>query len=353
MKHILIAPLDWGLGHATRSSFIAEKLLNHGFKVSVAADDHGLQLFQEVFGDRVNYIQNGPQPYNINYQGKSLAFSLARQLPQIQRVSREENMWLHKNASKLQLDGVVSDNRFGLYHNEIPSVYVSHQLMIKSYGLEPITNWIHHRIIKKFDACWVPDNAEKPNLSGKLGHNKHGLNHVKYIGFLNRFEGLETNSSTENLDILVIASGPEPQRSKFVSLSADVLQNVPGKKLILGAKKGPVTAGQVAKVAYRSHASAKALKGLIENAETILCRPGYTGLMELTPYGKQLILVPTPGQTEQVYLGKRLDKLGLATRIKQSELTEESVLAALAKKTSFKIDNQEPDWAELFKLFEG
>jgi len=55
---------------------------------------------------------------------------------------------------------------------------------------------------------------------------------------------------------------------------------------------------------------AEALKG----AETVVCRSGYSSLLDLAALGQRAVLIPTPGQPEQVYLAKHwATRFGMAT----------------------------------------
>jgi UDP-N-acetylglucosamine:LPS N-acetylglucosamine transferase len=47
-----------------------------------------------------------------------------------------------------------------------------------------------------------------------------------------------------------------------------------------------------------------ALNELLNNSEYIVARSGYSTIMDLLAVKKNAILIPTPGQTEQEYLGQ-------------------------------------------------
>jgi UDP:flavonoid glycosyltransferase YjiC (YdhE family) len=48
-KKVLIAPLNWGLGHASRDLEIINQLLNENFEVIIGADKAPLLFLQEHF----------------------------------------------------------------------------------------------------------------------------------------------------------------------------------------------------------------------------------------------------------------------------------------------------------------
>jgi hypothetical protein len=85
-----------------------------------------------------------------------------------------------------------------------------------------ITSKIHQTIIKKISECWVPDLDGTINLTGKLGHVNHPNLKTKYIGPLSR---LKKKLVPKKYDLLVILSGPEPQRGMLEKhLKAEIVK---------------------------------------------------------------------------------------------------------------------------------
>ena len=80
-----------------------------------------------------------------------------------------------------EIDGVISDNRFGLYSEEVPCVFMSHQLRIQAPYFQDFIQRMNFKHIKKFDACWVPDD-EQHTLSGKLTFGITTPFPTKYLG---------------------------------------------------------------------------------------------------------------------------------------------------------------------------
>ncbi len=351
--HVLISPLDWGLGHATRSTVIAEWLLEEGFKVSVAGDQVSLEIFQESLGSRVSFVEGMPA-YQVKYHPKGLMVSLLQQAAQIWSVARKENKWIREVAPKLGLTGLISDNRFGLFHPEIYSVYLSHQINIRAYGFESLAKLIHRRVIQKFDACWIPDYPGKDSLSGSLSRGYEGFESFEYIGWLNRLEKFNEVDSQERYKAVVLGSGPEPARGLFLEKMAKILEEIEGDHLLLEGKPGQTKRRKEGNLSWISHLGGEELKSKLKAAEFIITRPGYTSLMELAEMNKSLILVPTPGQTEQMYLGKRLDQQGRARQISERKLNAISLKAAMQGKYSF-YQSHPPkvDLEKLFKPFLG
>ena len=133
-----------------------------------------------------------------------------------------------------------------------------------------------------------------------------------YMGVLSRWE----NKMQEQIDLikneiefLAIVSGPEPQRTLFEQQIWEQ-GNAIGKKFLMVA--GLPNQSSYHKISPHGecyhHLDSEALAKQIKSAKYIVCRGGYTSLMELNSFQKKLILVPTPGQTEQEYLAAHWSK---------------------------------------------
>jgi UDP:flavonoid glycosyltransferase YjiC (YdhE family) len=308
---ILVAPLDWGLGHATRCIPIIRELLRRGVRVIIASSGSQRALLEMEFPG-LEYLDI--PGYEIRLQsGFLLQWGLILRIPSVLRQIRRENQWLSALMGKMEIQGVISDNRYGLYHENLPSVFITHQLYVQS-GLgflkrtgewidRKIMNW-NYRFIKKFSICWVPDYEFDFGVAGKLSHPPQlPPVPVRYIGTLSRFQMLEKGIIKNPL--LVLVSGPEPQRTVFeenifrqlVSYprSAIVVRGLPGAEISI-----PFISSEVR---IYNHLPAKDLHRLMTDSETIITRGGYSTIMDLVQLKKSAILIPTPGQTEQEYLG--------------------------------------------------
>ncbi|RYF90970.1 MAG: glycosyl transferase family 28, partial [Chitinophagaceae bacterium] len=214
---ILVAPLDWGLGHATRCIPIIYTLIRNGARVLLAGEAATEQLYRKEFPTLTFLPLKG---YRVQYARKKQHFNLKllSQLPRLQRLISYEHRWLKKVVAEHNIDAVISDNRPGLYHPHIPCVYITHQLFIEtgSSWLTALAQKIHYSFINRFTECWVPDVAGSNSLAGKLSHPKKlPLVPVLYVGCLSRFtQGVQEKSTR----LLVLLSGPEPMRSIFEKL---------------------------------------------------------------------------------------------------------------------------------------
>ena len=236
---------------------------------------------------------------------------MALQLPRILLRSYQEQRWLKKVVHQYSINAVIADNRFGLFHSTIPTVYITHQLLIKTGNRfsEKILQQIHSWIIRKYTHCWVPDFEGKENIAGELSHPAHCPSNVQYIGCLSRLSPM--NNPVKKFDLMLLLSGPEPQRSIFEKLLLGQLKHYSGKVLLVRGlpenigKEGNAT-DESAKLTIQDYLGAAQLNEAIQQAEMVICRSGYTTIMDLIKIGQKAILVPTPGQTEQEYLAHHL-----------------------------------------------
>ncbi len=260
------------------------------------------------------------EPYDIKYSKfLPLSIKLLLDSPRIFSVIKKERLQLKQIIKDYQIDVVISDNRFGLHDKRVECIYITHQLNIKAGIFSGIANKIHHHFIKQFNTVWVPDyEDENKCLAGKLSRNKSLLN-VKYIGTLSR---LFVGDKIENqYDYLCLLSGPEPLRTRFeeqlikqANLSDKNFCIVRGttKELKSFANKN---------VTVFDLPNAKELSQLIVNSTIVVCRSGYSTLMDLHHLHKtNCILVPTPGQDEQEYLAMYWEQKFAAKVIQQKDL---------------------------------
>lgn len=305
---ILIAPLDWGLGHVTRCIPIIEILRNNNFKVIVAANEKQQNVLKTEF-DNISFVYL--EGYNIQYSQKKYFFSLKiiLQIPKIITRIYKEKKWLINFIGKEKVDLIISDNRFGFFHKTIPSIFITHQLTIKApyKWLEKLIQKINYQYINKFTACWVPDNQINDSAAGLLSHpKKMPTISVHYIGLLSRFN--DKNIAKNKYDVCILLSGPEPQRTVFENILLPQLQNTKLNILFLRGLPNSVETIENSFVEILNHLPQEALQNAICGSNIIIARSGYTTVMELLSLQKKSILVPTPGQTEQEYLADYLKK---------------------------------------------
>jgi len=319
MLKVLVAPLDWGLGHATRCIPIINELINQGCTVIIAASGPQKVILQEEFPD-LSFV--GSPGFRLKYR-KNRAFTLLEiifTLPKILIGIKRENGWLQQFAGREGLDMVISDNRYGLHRAGVFSVFITHQLAIRS-SLGAAADWLLHVVnyayIRRFSLCWVPDIEGADNLAGLLSHPRRlPRAPVRYIGWLSRLEPVTTEIQ---YDLLVLLSGPEPQRTILEALIQAQLDGVPGRFIVVrGLPTGGPPAHAPAGTVIYDHLPARDLARVISQSRLVLARSGYSTVMDLARLGKKAIYIPTPGQPEQEYLGRYLEEKGRGICRRQS-----------------------------------
>jgi len=317
-KKLLVAPLDWGLGHATRCVPVIRDLLNNNCEVWLAGEGAQEKLLREEFPLLVFLPLKG---YRIKYAKNGLTGKILLQIPSLLRSIREENKWLKEQVNKFGFEAVISDNRYGLHHEKIFSVFITHQLCIKSslgkWSEKILQKW-NYKFINRFHECWVPDEEGENNLAGELSHPvKMPLIPTKYISPLSRFE--RNNIDEIKNHLLIILSGPEPQRTILENKVIDQIVNYPATATIvrgLPGEKNIIPSTNT--IHFYNHLSSEELNNEAMKAEFIISRSGYSTIMDIAALQKKSILIPTPGQTEQEYLADHLMKKQFAFCVDQN-----------------------------------
>lgn len=328
-KRILVAPLDWGLGHATRCIPIIDSLLSQKAEVFLAGAGRSRILLQNHYPHLEVLELPG---YDVQYSsGRQQIFTIGRQIPRLISVIRKEKRMTDQWVNKYQLNGIISDNRYGVWSEKVPSVFISHQL---SPALPGGMVWLRktvHRMqmqwLKPFSEIWVPDFEGEPNLSGNLSHISEEISKLRFIGPLSRFQAIKKlPDQWENPllqghspEILVVLSGPEPQRSILEKMIYHQAQRLNKAVWIVKGKTELKEISQENHITHISHLSTHDLCRALKEAEWVISRSGYSSIMDFYTLGiKNLVLIPTPGQTEQEYLAKQLKEKKITHIYEQS-----------------------------------
>ena len=331
-KNILICPLNWGLGHATRCVPIIRELLELGQNPIIAADKAPLSFLQKEFPDLQFIRLAGFEP--LYSKGNSQVLKLLTSVPKALADFRKEHKTIEEIVKKYNIDIIISDNRFGCWNKDVHSVYITHQTNIqvpKSFRwAASIINKIHHSYIRHYNELWIPDIKENPSLAGKLSHHKNNSHfniETNYIGFLSRFSK-EAKEQKKEIDYLAILSGPEPQRTILEDIIIKQANNTKGKIVVLRAKTEQETLPQHSadNISFFNHVDDNLFVELVETSRNIICRGGYSSLMDLINLNRNAFLIPTPGQTEQEYLAEHLSQAGLFNYCRQKDLDLNKVI---------------------------
>jgi len=346
-KTILIAPLNWGLGHATRCIPIIKALQENNFTPIIASDGIALELLRKEFP----YLKTLELPsYQIEYakNGKNFKWKLIKSLPKMLEAIKEEKRIVKKWIEKHKIDGIISDNRLGVFSKKIPSVFITHQLNVMTGNTTWITSKLHQHIIKKYNACWVPDINSQLNLTGKLGHLENDSLKVRYLGPLSRMHKMALPIQYE---LMIILSGPEPQRGLLEAHLTEEVKRFDGKVVFIkGIIESEQVKEQIENVTYYNFMKTRQLEQTFNESKKVLCRSGYTTIMDLVKLNKKAFFIPTPGQYEQIYLAEKLQEEGLVPYATQENFKIEDLSKIELFKGLPELDTT-VNWEELFKVF--
>lgn len=332
MARIFISPLEWGTGHATRLIPIIRSLKKSNNNEIIIGTNKYERLYKYLFPDIE--IVKVPK-FDIIYRKKTL-LSVISYLPRFIKFIRKDKKFINDFLIKNKLDIIISDNRYGMYHSDTYNVIITHQLNIILNGFSRLFSFIvRYRIkkyIAKFDECWVPDIGNiKINLTGSYSYHKTFRNsNIKYVGILSQFDD-ETilPSAGEEINLLVMLSGPENHRTLLENIIIDNLVKYNIEATIVRGVKGKDTPVYMDKITLYDFVYAEKYVELIKKAKYIICRAGYTSIMDLIILNKKALLIPTPDHPEQEFLAKRLYKLGYFPYMTQKEFNLKKALEVL------------------------
>ncbi|MCB9308062.1 MAG: glycosyltransferase [Lewinellaceae bacterium] len=328
MKRILVAPLNWGLGHASRCIPLISALETMGAEVILASDGVALNLLKAEFP----HLKAVSLPsYRIRYDTSNMVLNIAKQMPRITYAVRAEQWVTDRLAREFGLHGIISDNRYGCFSRLTSNVLLTHQLYPKVRNR--MLEWTAHRVLgrafSKFQEIWVPDVANEPSLSDELSHGSRAVHpNIQYVGPLSR---LHRRDIEQEYDVVIVLSGPEPQRTYLEQRLLEQAMLLPQKFIIVQgkthAKEHHFAAENIEMVSYLT---SKELNDVLLAGEVMICRSGYSSIMDLAALGKKAILIPTPGQTEQEYLADLFARQGIFLVQRQEEIDLENGLEQMS-----------------------
>ena len=140
---------------------------------------------------------------------------------------------------------------------------------------------------------------------------------IHYIGALSDFK---KKNLDKDIDYLISLSGPEPQRSILEQVLLDQLSYLNGK-IVMTLGKTEIESQQILdNITTYSFLTKSQREILLNKANMVIARSGYSTIMDLGVIHTKGLLIPTPGQIEQEYLGKYHNKKGTFYSIPQSHL---------------------------------
>ena len=351
---LLFSCLDWGLGHTTRSMPLIREFLDSGCILIVACNSTQKKILETEFPS-ITYVDL--PGYDIQYSSSKwrTRLEIVFQIRKILTKIKTENRWLTAFLKQNPVSAIISDNRYGFYQPEKPCILITHQLSVNTSGgrvADKISRRFLYSLISRFSECWVPDFEKKPFLAGKLSHPaQFPRTHVKYIGALSRFEMLNNEQRFQN-QVAIILSGPEPQRTLLEEII--LTQAAQSNKTIVFVRGLPDGGSQLQtpeNVIVYNHLPLSEMNELICNSEYIVCRSGYTSIMDLTKLKKKMILIPTPGQPEQEYLASWMMQEQLAISVEQNKFSLDVAIDTAAAFAFKHVDQNMDQYKEVVRTF--
>lgn len=340
-KKILVCPLDWGIGHASRCVPLIRTLRDKGAHVILGSWGRTASFLKFEFPE----LEQLPFPgYGISYpKNGSMAIHMLWKSPYLLRAIRKEHHVLDSMISTYEVDAVISDNRFGLWSKRIPCVYITHQVTIKAPKafsfIEPALYRFHRKIIQHYSECWIPDTDGSDNLSGDLAHKRRSAVPAYFIGAQSRFDRSRLNGMEKRYEIMAIISGPEPQRSIFEKILLSQFRQTNVKALVvLGKPEMHPQQWTDGNIEIFAHMDTVDMQKALLSSGLIISRPGYSSIMDLAVLGKKAVFVPTPGQTEQEYLADYHMKKRHCYSVPQKAFDMSSILETAEKYTGLRAD---------------
>ena len=314
---VVVAPLNWGLGHATRCTPLIQYLKERGNKIIIASDGEALELLKKEFPELPAESLPG---YGIKYYSGNMIFNLLFSFPGMLSGLLREKSALEKIVLKYSAHVVLSDNRPAALSGKTMNIYLTHQINIifTNKWLRNIAGSFHQYYIRKFDTCWIPDERGKNNITGSMGYPT-GLRDFHYIGNLTRIHKINADLK---YDICVLISGPEPQKSILSEALARILFSQKEYRIIW------ITSGTLKEmpspipehIELHTMADSRITEYALNESKLLISRSGYSTIMDIMQLKIKAIFIPTPGQPEQEYLAESLKQNARFITLHQSEI---------------------------------
>lgn len=327
---VFASMLDWGLGHTTRCIPILNEFINQGFPLIIGCTALQKKILQPEIPQASFKMLKG---YNIRYSPGKLLFTLKiiLQLPKIFKTCYIERKWLKIHLKKTNYKSIIvfSDNRPGFYHHRAFNIYMTHQLTIHTGSAitTKLATLMHRRVIRKFNECWIPD-TKSHSLSGQLSKDSNIKVPKRYIGPLSRLRYIP---AAKVYDIAFVLSGPEPQRTILENVIFNQVRMCREHKIIIvrGKLSGPEQKPDLPKnVICHDYLATGELNRVMCSSKLIVCRSGYSGIMDLVCTHSKAVLIPTPGQGEQQYLAALMSENKIFMKAAQNRLVLTKIVEA-------------------------
>jgi hypothetical protein len=332
---ILFGVFDWGLGHATRDLPLIEALLKKRHTVHILSTGRALELLRRHFGPRCEYfdVPSLGNPYTrTRFHSLSVLLHGVGILRNLRRARRMTAAIIGKG----RYDKVISDVRYDVYDKGENSYFINHQVRFISIPVAQLASeWWLSRRQAHFKYVIVPD-FDKENLTGALSHDLKLIpkERIRYIGVLSQ---VRKRPMRKDIDYFISLSGNEPQRTLLEEKILAQLGGLRGRIVVTLGARGRATPRVPKNVTVHDFLPAQEQERMMNRARFIICRSGYTTVMELYELDiRHALLIPTPGQTEQEYLADLYEERGEYHHVSQYRLDLPRDIAEARRFTGFK-----------------
>lgn len=287
-QKILLAPLNWGLGHVFRSIAVLKRLQDQNNQLFIACDASQKEIFQRYL-ERVHFYELKGYSFQFSVD-KSLVFANSLKIFSLQRQHYKDHDVCEKIVANEGIDLVISDHRYGFYSDKALSIFMTHQCQL------PINNrviqWLHHRLIhRKFQKVWILED-KTVRLAGKLATTDSLKLPFELIGLFSRFQDDIPVSKDKTVAII---SGPSPYNHYLLSAVE--------KYATIQQEPIYCISNLTSSSNYIHIVPPEEQDAYIRSAKKIISHAGYTTLMDLHFLQTQeVLLIPSPNQLEQEYL---------------------------------------------------
>lgn len=332
---IVYGVCSWGLGHATRSLPLIRKLIEEDNELTIISNGRSLELLKKELGNNIEYIRIIDYPILVSENSKQFMVKSVLYWPLFIRRMNSGLSRLTKILKNRKCDLIISDGRYDIYNRKIPSFFISHQIRIMNplriKMIESGSEIFNLYFFKRFFGVIVPDFKED-NLSGDLSHNLRRIDESKihYVGVLSDFK---KKNVKKDIDYLISLTGPEPQRTMLEEKLLPQVDGLSGKIVVTLGKTESEDKFKKKNILTYSFLSKEKREALLNRANLIVSRSGYSTILDLSVIGSKALMTPTPGQTEQVYLADYHNEKGTFYSVDQNKI-DLSCDVEMAKKST-------------------
>ena len=285
---ILFSPLNWGMGHVSRSISLLDELIENGNRIIVACDEDQRKIYKCYF-DNVRYANHEGYPFEFGGKG-NFAWDLSKRMSSLNQRMRQERGEVEKMVDKYKVDVVLSDHRYGFFSMKVPSIFITHQVNLPTRWYEWSVASVHRSLMGLFSTIWVMDESSN-RLAGKLSKSSRDKR-IEFIGPYTRFSRYEIPKERNGKTVLIL-SGPDIYAKQLLDAFENQADLIIGRESVIKSTEKFVTPKDWLEQDQ-----------IILNASKIISRSGYSTIMDLDYLGAESVLIPTIGQREQVYLAK-------------------------------------------------